>query len=253
MGRTGVNCSSTVLWHHVAMPDTHPLPLHGAAIDLEIRQDLTDQAGSSNGVQELTLRNAKSDIEMTFEDASDAASGFLTALSQTDDALYRALQKIYEFVKDRESRPEEFEIFKKARGIRRPNNAKSRFQHYVRFFIKANTDRKDIVGRARKYGAALDEAWEQEVGAEGLAEWIKEQGIENICKERRRRNAVRKPRPKPETVIWEPSSASTEIAGSSPRDPMSDSNTRLVLKLNDRAERSRDQKNKRDFLSALTK
>jgi hypothetical protein len=89
-------------------------------------------------------------VHVAFEDASEAAGGFVSALSQTDDALYRALQRIYEFVKAGESRPEEFETFKHAKGIRRKPNAKSRLQHYVKYFIKAHTDRSDIAGRSSK-------------------------------------------------------------------------------------------------------
>jgi len=62
-----------------------------------------------------TLRNAKSDLDAAFDAANDATKGLVTALSRTDNALYSALQTIYEFVKEGEARPEEFEEFKRAR------------------------------------------------------------------------------------------------------------------------------------------
>src|ERR1700756_1575593 len=82
-----------------------------------------------------TLRNAKSDLDAAFDAANDAAKGLVTALTKTDAALYRALQMIYEFVKAGEARPEEFEEFRRARGIKGKPNAKSIFQPYVKFFI----------------------------------------------------------------------------------------------------------------------
>jgi hypothetical protein len=216
-------------------------------------QQLLRQADEARTYND-TLLNAKSDIEATFEDANDAASGFVSALSQSDDALYRALQRIYAFVEVGENRPEEFETFKRAKGIKRPYNARSLFQHYVKYFIKANTDGKEIVGRASKYGAALDEAREQSVSGQDLARWIKDRGIENICKQRRRRNAALKPRPTPEVIIREttdPPSASTEIAVLPSRDPLSDSNTRLVLKLNAQAQKCKDSGKRYKLLTRL--
>jgi hypothetical protein len=38
----------------------------------------------------------------------------------------------------------------------------------------------------------LDEAQEQGIDVEGLSKWLKSQGIEKICKERRRRNSLKK-------------------------------------------------------------
>src|SRR4051794_5369222 len=105
-----------------------------------------------------TLRNAKSDLDAASENANDATTGFVTALSKTDIDLYRALQKIYEFVRVGEADPEEFKRFKNAKGIKRSHNAKSMFQPYVKYFITSNTNEKDTIGRASKYGAVLDEA-----------------------------------------------------------------------------------------------
>jgi len=110
------------------------------------------------------------------------------------------------------------------------------------------------VGRASKYGVALDEAWEQGVSGEDLARWIKDRGIENICRERRGRNAVEKPRPTLEVVVpdtTDPLSAPTDITVLPSRDPLSDSNTRLVLKLNAKAENSRDSKKREKLLTRL--
>jgi hypothetical protein len=182
---------------------------------------------------DVTLRNAKSDIEATFEDANVAAGGFLSALSRTDDALYRALETIYGFVKAGERCPEEFEIFKRAKGIKRRQNAKINFQHYVKFFIKANTDRREIVGRASKYGAVLDHAWEQGISGEELVKWIKDRGIENICKERRRRK------------FYRATSASAGIPVLPFGDPSSES------KLNSQAQERGDPKEQKNFCGTL--
>jgi transposase len=220
--------------------------------------DRSNKAAANSTLHDkVTLLNAKSDIEAAFDDASNAASGFLTALSQTDDALYRALQKIYEFVKAGEGRPEEFEIFKQAKGIKRPHNAKSRFQHYAKYFIKANTDRKDIVGRASKYGAALDEAWEQDVDSERLSGWIKDRGIENICKERRRRNALRKAKEEEATAEVVCETADPISVRGLPvlpsGKPLSDITSRRVLKLNREAEQCDDPEEREYFQAQLDK
>jgi len=162
---------------------------------------------------QLTLRNAKSDLDAAFDAANDATSCLVSALSKTDTALYRALQMIYEFVKAGEAKPQEFEEFRRARGIKGKPNAKSIFQPYVKYFIRTNTDRKDIIGRASKYGAALDEAWEQGIDVEALSKWMKSQGIENICKERRQRNSPKKPKPAPEQeAVIEPTDSKAGVA-----------------------------------------
>jgi hypothetical protein len=229
-----------IIWHHIPMLDEQPLTLRQA-----------DPVRTS----EITLRNAKSEIELAFEDANDAASGFLAALSQTDNALYRALQMIFGFVKSGENQPEEFETFKRAKGIKRGYNAKSLFQHYVKYFIKANTDRKEILGRASKYGTALDEAWEQGISVEGFGEWIKDRGIENTCKERRRRNALRKSRREaPQEVVSEspdPTSAQVCIPLLPSGNPLSHLTSRLVLKLSNQAEECDNPETRDNFLAQL--
>jgi hypothetical protein len=220
--------------------------------------DRSNEAAANSTLRDkVTLLNAKSDIEAAFDDASNAASGFLTALFQTDDALYRALQMIYEFVKAGESRPEEFEIFKQAKGIKRPHNAKSRFQHYVKYFITANTDRKDVVGRASKYGAALDEAWEQDIDSEGLSGWIKDRGIENICKKRRHRNTPRKPNQVATAEVASEAGDTTSGRAGLPvlpsGKPLSGMTSRLVLKLNRQAEQCDDLEEQENFRSQVAK
>jgi hypothetical protein len=192
-----------------------------------------------------TLRNAKSDLDAAFDAANDATKGLVTALSRTDNALYSALQTIYEFVKEGEARPEEFEEFKRARGIKGKNNARSIFQPYVKFFITKNTGGKDIIGRASKYGAALDEAREQGIDVDELSKWLKSQGIEKICKERRRRNSPKDPQPEPkEEAVKEATDLEGE-AGAIPspegvKPPLSETTVRHVLKLSGQAEQCTD-------------
>jgi hypothetical protein len=204
----------------------------------------------------VALRNAKSDLDAAFDAANDATKGLVTALSKTDSALYSALQRIYEFVKEGEARPEEFEEFKRARAIIGKPNAKSIFQPYVKYFIRTNTGGKDIIGRASKYGAALDEAREQGIDVDELSKWLKSQGIEKICKERRRRNSPKKPQPEPkhEDVIevTEPEGAPAAIPSPEVVNPyLSEMTVHHVLKLSGQAQKCTDPDERQKIDAAL--
>jgi hypothetical protein len=118
-----------------------------------------------------------------------------------------------------------------------------------------NTDRTEIVARASKYGTALDEAWEQGVSVEKLGEWIRGQGIENICKERRRRNTLQKPR---RDTLPEATAGSEMASGGTPvlpsgNSPLSDITIRHVLKLNDQVAVCSDPEKQNELRAKLEK